>query len=101
MSYDWFRSVFIANLNIPKVFMETITQSVARFADVYFFAQGNKFDSAKPELYGRYIDDCFDATSWSKQELDYFIASVNSFRPPLKYTWVVSECCIASLDTNI
>ena len=38
MSRDWFRSVFIVDLNIPKVFAETITQSVARFADVYFFA---------------------------------------------------------------
>ena len=35
MSRDWFRSVFIVNLNIPKVFAETITQSAA---DVYFFA---------------------------------------------------------------
>ena len=37
MSCDWFRSVFIVNLNIRKVFAETITQSAARFADVYFF----------------------------------------------------------------
>ena len=27
MSRDWFRSVFIVNLNIPKVFAETMTQS--------------------------------------------------------------------------
>ena len=40
MSRDWFRSVFIVNLNIPKVFAETITQSAARFTDVYLFAQG-------------------------------------------------------------
>ena len=26
MSRDWFRSVFNVNLNIPKVFAETITQ---------------------------------------------------------------------------
>ena len=38
MSRDWFRSIFIVNLNIPKVFAETITQSAARFTDVYFFA---------------------------------------------------------------
>ena len=38
MSRDWFRSVFIFNLNIPEVFAEMITQSAARFADVYFFA---------------------------------------------------------------
>ena len=36
MSCNWFGSVFIINLNIPKVFAETITQSAARFADVYF-----------------------------------------------------------------
>ena len=35
MSSDWFESVFIVNFNIPKVFAETITQSAARFADVY------------------------------------------------------------------
>ena len=38
MSHDWFGSVFIVNLNIPKVFAETIAQFAARFADVYFFA---------------------------------------------------------------
>ena len=36
MSRNWFGSVFIVNLNIPKVFAETITQSAARFADVHF-----------------------------------------------------------------
>ena len=33
---EMFRSVFIVYLNIPKAFAETITQSAARFADVYF-----------------------------------------------------------------
>ena len=36
MSPDWFGSVFIVDLNIPKVFAEMVTQSAARFADVYF-----------------------------------------------------------------
>ena len=36
MSRNWFGSVFIVNLNIPKVFAQTSTQSAARFADVYF-----------------------------------------------------------------
>ena len=40
MSRDWFGSVFIVNLNISKVFAETIAQSAARFANVYFFACG-------------------------------------------------------------
>ena len=61
----------------------------------------DKFDGTKPELYRRYIDDCFGATSCSRQELDYFITSVNSFHPALKYTWVVSECSIAFLDINV
>ena len=32
MPRDWFRSVFIVNLNIPKVFAQTITQSAARLS---------------------------------------------------------------------
>ena len=61
----------------------------------------DKFGGTKPELYRRYINDCFDATSCSRQELDYFNTSVNSFHPALKYTWVVSECSIAFLDINV
>ena len=61
----------------------------------------DKFDGTKSELYRRYIDDCFGATSCSRQELDYFIASVNSFHPALNYTWVVSECSIAFLDIHV
>ena len=38
ISHDWFASVVIADLNIPKVFVETVTQSAARFADAYFLA---------------------------------------------------------------
>ena len=68
------------------------------FIEQQFF---DKFDGTKPELYRRYIDDCFGATSCSRQELDYFITSVNSFHPALKYTWVVSECSIAFLDINV
>ena len=37
MSREWCGSIFIVNFNIPKVFAKTITQSAARFADVYFF----------------------------------------------------------------
>ena len=35
MSRDWFGSVFIVNLD---VFEETITQSAAGFANVFFFS---------------------------------------------------------------
>ena len=51
----------------------------------------NQFDGPKPELFGRYIDDCFGATSCTKEELERFIGFVNSFHPALKFTWEISE----------
>ena len=61
----------------------------------------NQFNGTKPELYGRYIDDCSGATSSSREELDHFITSVNSFHPSLKYTWEISETSIAFLDIKV
>ena len=43
------------------------------FIEQQFF---DKFDGTKPELHRRYIDDCFGATSCSRQELDYFMTSI-------------------------
>ena len=43
----------------------------------------NQFDGPKPELFGRYIDDCLGATSCTKEELERFIGFVNSFHPSL------------------
>ena len=37
MSRDWFGSVFVMDRNIPNVFVETVTQSAARFADIYIY----------------------------------------------------------------
>ena len=55
----------------------------------------NKFFSnyygPKPDLYKGYIDDCVGATSSSREELNQFINSVNSFHLALKYTWEISE----------
>ena len=39
----------------------------------------NQYDGPKPDLYGRYIDDCIGANSSSREELNRFITSVNSF----------------------
>ena len=39
--------------------------------------------------------------SSSREELDHFITSVNSFHPALKYTWEISEISIAFLDIKV
>ena len=60
----------------------------------------NQYNGPKPELYGRYID-CIGAISSSREELDQFITSVNSFHPALKYTWEISETSLAFLDIKV
>ena len=61
----------------------------------------NQYNDPKPELYGHYIDNCIGATSSSREELDQFITSVNSFHPALKYTWEISETSLAFLDIKV
>ena len=61
----------------------------------------NQYDGPKPDLYGRYIDDCIGAISSSREELNCFITSVNSFHPALKYTWEISETSLAFLDIKV
>ena len=61
----------------------------------------NQFDGPKPELFGRYIDDCLGATSCTKEELERFIGFVNSFHPALKFSWEISEASVNFLDINI
>ena len=61
----------------------------------------NQYDGPKPDLYGRYIDDCIGAISSSGEELNRFITSVNSFHPALTYTWEISETSLAFLDIKV
>ena len=68
------------------------------FIEHQFFSQ---YHGAKPELYGRYIDDCIGATSSTREELTQFITAVNSFHPALKYTWEISDTSLAFLDIKI
>ena len=64
------------------------------YANLFVGFIENKFFSnyhgPKPDLYKRYIDDCVGATSSSREELNLFINSVNSFHPALKYTREIS-----------
>ena len=75
------------------------------YANLFIGFIENKFFSnyhgPKPDLYKRYIDDCVGATSSSKEELNLFINSVNSFHPALKYTWEISENSLAFLDVKL
>ena len=49
----------------------------------------NQYNGPQPKLYRRYIDDCVGATSSTREELEQFIYSVNSFHTALKYTWQI------------
>ena len=75
------------------------------YANLFVGFIENKFFSnyhgPKPDLYKRYIDDCVGATSSSREELNLFINSVNSFHPALKYTWEISENSLAFLDIKL
>ena len=55
----------------------------------------------KPDLYKRYIDDCVGATSSSREEVNLFINSDNSFHPALKYSWEISENSLDFLDIKL
>ena len=61
----------------------------------------NQYNGPRPKLYRRFIDDCVGATSSTREELEQFIYSVNSFHLALKYTWQISETSIAFLDINV
>ena len=75
------------------------------YANLFVGFIENKFFSnyhgPKPDRYKRYIDDCIGATSSSKEELNLFINSINSFHPALKYTWEISENSLAFLDIKL
>jgi len=63
----------------------------------------NQYNSPRPELYRRYIDDCFGAPSSTREDLNQFITALNSFHPALKYTWEISNTSfsVAFLDIKV
>ena len=60
------------------------------FIEHQFFSQ---YNGPKPELYGRYIDDCISATSSTRDELTQLMA--------LKYTWEIPDTSLAFPDIKI
>ena len=61
----------------------------------------NQYNSSKPELCGRYIDDCIGAISSTKEKLNQFITAVNSFHPLPKYTCEISNSSLAFLEIKV
>ena len=61
----------------------------------------NQYNGPKPELYRRHIDDCVGATSSTREELNQFITAFNSFHPPLKCTWEISDTCLEFLHIKL
>ena len=71
----------------------------AGFIEHQFFSQ---YHGPKPQLCGRYIDDCIGVTSSTRGELTQFKeAAVNSFHPALKYTSEISDTSLGFLDIKI
>ena len=130
MTSDWLRCIFVIVLNIMLRLLRlaelVLTLNCFSFAGNYYkqingVAMGtrmgpsyanlfvgyvehqffNQYNGPKPELYGRYIDDCIGAISSRREKLYHFITSVNSFRPALKYTWEISETSLAFLDIKV
>ena len=84
-----------SSLTLLSVKIDDSSRSTHQYANLFVGFIENKFFSnyhgPKPDLYKRYIDDCVGASSSTKEELNLFINSVNSFHPALKYTWEISE----------
>ena len=54
-----------------------------------------------PDLFARYIDDCFGTTSSSCNELECFITHVDNFHPALKFTWDIAEDTLPFPDLSV
>ena len=61
----------------------------------------SNYRGPKPDLHKLYIDNCVGATLSSREHLNQFNNSVNSFNPALKYTWEISENSLAFLDLKL
>eukprot|EP00061_Rhincodon_typus_P004395 g22465.t1 len=61
----------------------------------------NNYTSTIPHLFLHYIDDCINAASCSREELQQFINFTNTFHFALKFTWTISDTSLPFLDLSI
>ena len=61
----------------------------------------HSFKGPVPELYRRYIDDGFGATSLSESLLLNFIQYVQNFHPAISFTYAVSTVSVEFLDMTV
>ena len=61
----------------------------------------SRYPGPLPDLFKRFIDDCFGVSTLPKTELQDFIQYVSNFHPSLKFTHVISETSLPFLDINV
>ena len=60
-----------------------------------------EYQGRAPDLYKRFIDDCFGVSTSSEQELVDFINFASNFHPSIKFTYEVSSSSLPFLDILI
>lgn len=61
----------------------------------------NTYNGPIPEVYKRYIDDCFGTTLLDRADLVAFIEAFNCFHPSIEFTYEVSEEGLSCLDVSM
>ena len=61
----------------------------------------NDYTGPKPQLFKRYIDDCFGSTDISKSDLMNFIDFAKSYHQAIDFTYEISPTCVNFLDLEV
>ena len=59
------------------------------------------YNKPHPELFKRYIDDCFAVTSLSLEEISDFIDAIQQFHPAISFTHQISATSVSFLDIHV
>ena len=61
----------------------------------------SSYDGPFPDLFRRFIDDCFGASSLPRADTDRFIKFVSNFHPAIKFTHDTSSSTLPFLDISV